>query len=43
MGKPVVLLADGSPMRGRVETELRKRYAADYRLVVAGSGSAALG
>ncbi len=42
MPKPVVLLADGSPMRDRVETELRKRYAADYQLVMAGSGPAAL-
>ena len=34
---PVVLLADGSGMRGRVETELRKRYGADYQVIVTGS------
>ena len=37
MAKPVVLLADGSRMRGRVEAELRKRYGADYQVIVAGS------
>ena len=42
MGKPVVLLADGSQTRGRVEAELRKRYGADYRVVTAGSAQEAL-
>ena len=37
MAKPVVLLADGSRMRGRVEAELRKRYGADYQVIAAGS------
>ena len=37
MAKPVVLLADGSRMRGRVEAELRKRYGADYQVIVTGS------
>ena len=42
MGKPVVLLADGSQTRGRVAAELRKRYSADYRVVTAGSAQEAL-
>jgi hypothetical protein len=42
MGKPVVLLADGSRTRGRVETELRKRYGADYRVIATGSAEEAL-
>ena len=42
MGKPVVLLADGSQTRGRVEAELRKRYGADYRVITAGSAQEAL-
>ena len=42
MLKPVVLLADGSRMRGRVETELRKRYGADYQVIAAGSAEEAV-
>ena len=42
MGKPVVLLADGSQTRGRVEAELRKRYGADYRVITTGSAQEAL-
>jgi len=42
MGKPVVLLADASRTRGRVEAELRKRYGTDYRVVTAGSAQEAL-
>ena len=42
MGKPVVLLADGSQTRGRVEEELRKRYGADYRVITTGSAQEAL-
>jgi len=42
MVKPVVLLADSSPTRGRVEAELRKRYSADYEVLTAGSAAAAL-
>ena len=42
MGRPVVLLADGSRTRGRVEAELRKRYGTDYRVVTAGSAQEAL-
>jgi thioredoxin reductase (NADPH) len=34
---PVVLLVDGSATRGRAEEELRKRYGADYQVMVAGS------
>ena len=41
MAKPVVLLADGSGMRGRVEAELRKRYGADYQVIVTGSAQEA--
>jgi thioredoxin reductase (NADPH) len=40
--EPVVLFADGSRTRGRVETELRKRYGADYRVIAAGSVDEAL-
>ena len=39
MAKPVVLLADGSRMRGRVEAELRKRYGADYQVIATGSAA----
>jgi thioredoxin reductase (NADPH) len=42
MAKPVVLLADGSRTRGRVEAELCKRYGTDYRVVTAGSAQEAL-
>src|SRR5213596_3267921 len=42
MGKPVVLLADGSQARGRVETELCKRYGTDYRVITTGSAQEAL-
>jgi thioredoxin reductase (NADPH) len=42
MGKPVVLLADGSQTRGRVEAELYKRYGTDYRVITAGSAKEAL-
>ena len=42
MAKPVVLLADGSRMRGRVEAELRKRYGADYQVIVTGSAQEAV-
>ena len=42
MGKPVVLLADGSQTRGRVEEELCKRYGADYRVITTGSAQEAL-
>jgi thioredoxin reductase (NADPH) len=42
MGKPVVLLADGSQTRGRVEEELCKRYGADYRVITTGSVQEAL-
>jgi thioredoxin reductase (NADPH) len=42
MGKPVVLLADGSQTRGRVEAELCKRYGADYRIITTGSAQEAL-
>jgi thioredoxin reductase (NADPH) len=42
MPTPVVLLADGSPTRGRVETELRKRYGTDYQVIVTGSAEEAL-
>jgi thioredoxin reductase (NADPH) len=42
MQKPVVLLADGSRMRGRVEAELRKRYGADYQVIAAGSAEEAV-
>ena len=37
MLEPVVLLVDGSPTRGRIEAELRKRYGADYQVIAAGS------
>ena len=37
-----VLLVDGSRTRGRVEAELRKRYGADYRVVVTASAQEAL-
>jgi thioredoxin reductase (NADPH) len=42
MARPVVLLADGSQTRGRVEAELCKRYGTDYRVVTAGSAQEAL-
>jgi len=42
MGKPVVLLADGSRTRGRVEAELCKRYGTDYRVITTGSAQEAL-
>ena len=42
MLEPVVLLVDSSPTRGRVEAELRKRYAADYQVLTAASAAAAL-
>ena len=42
MREPVVLLVDSSPTRGRVEAELRKRYAADYQVLTAASAAAAL-
>ena len=42
MLEPVVLLVDSSPTRGRVEAELRKRYAADYQIMTAGSAAEAL-
>lgn len=42
MLKPVVLLADSSPTRDGVEAELRKRYAADYQIMTAGSAAEAL-
>jgi thioredoxin reductase (NADPH) len=42
MVEPVVLLVDSSPTRDRVEAELRKRYAADYQVMTAGSAAAAL-
>jgi thioredoxin reductase (NADPH) len=42
MLEPVVLLVDASPARGRVEAELRKRYAADYQVMTAASAAAAL-
>jgi thioredoxin reductase (NADPH) len=42
MAEPVVLLADGSRMRGRVEAELRKRYGADYQVISAGSAQEAV-
>ena len=42
MLEPVVLLVDSSPTRGRVEAELRKRYAADYQVMTAASAAAAL-
>src|SRR3984957_7246311 len=40
--EPVLLLADDSPTHERVEAELRKRYGADYQVVVAGSAGSAL-
>ena len=42
MAEPVVLLVDSSPTRGSVEAELRKRYAADYQIMTAGSAAQAL-
>jgi thioredoxin reductase (NADPH) len=39
---PVVLLADSSPTRGRIESELRKRYGTDYQVIVTGSAEEAL-
>jgi thioredoxin reductase (NADPH) len=39
---PVVLLVDGSRTRGRVEEELRKRYGADYQVIVTGSAEEAV-
>ena len=40
--EPVVLLADASPARDRVEGELRKRYEPDYRVIATGSAEEAL-
>jgi thioredoxin reductase (NADPH) len=42
MLKPVVLLADSSRTRGRIEAELRKRYGADYQVITTGSVGEAL-
>ena len=42
MLEPVILLADGSRMRGRVEMELRKRYEPDYQVITTGSAGEAL-
>jgi thioredoxin reductase (NADPH) len=42
MLEPVVLLADGSATRGRVEAELHKRYGADYQVITTGSVKEAL-
>jgi thioredoxin reductase (NADPH) len=42
MPRPVVLLADSSPTRGRIEAELRKRYGTDYQVIVTGSVAEAL-
>src|ERR1700722_11736499 len=42
MLEPVVLLADGSGARGRVEAELHKRYGADYQVITTGSVKEAL-
>jgi thioredoxin reductase (NADPH) len=42
MATPVVMLADGSPTRGRIESELRKRYGTDYQVIVTGSAEEAL-
>jgi thioredoxin reductase (NADPH) len=39
---PVILLADGSPTRGHIESELRKRYGTDYQVIVTGSVDEAL-
>ncbi|MGZ4617545.1 MAG: FAD-dependent oxidoreductase [Frankiaceae bacterium] len=39
---PVVLLVDGSRTRNRVEAELRKRYGADYQVIVTESAQEAL-
>ena len=41
--EPVLLLADDSRTHDHVETELRKRYGADYQVIKAGSVGAALG
>ena len=38
---PVVLLVDSSGTRDRAEMELRKRYGADYQVMVAGSAGEA--
>ena len=42
MPEPVVLLVDDSPTRGGVETELRKRYWADYQVLTTRSAQEAL-
>jgi thioredoxin reductase (NADPH) len=42
MPMPAVLLADGSPTRGHIEAELRKRYGTDYEVIVTGSVEEAL-
>jgi thioredoxin reductase (NADPH) len=42
MATPVVMLADGSPTRGPIESELRKRYGTDYQVIVTGSAEEAL-
>src|SRR5260370_21698020 len=40
--EPVLLLVDDSRTPGRVETELRKRYGADYQVITTGSVKEAL-
>src|SRR5260370_21005448 len=40
--EPVLLLVDDSRTPGRVETELRKRYATDYQVITTGSVKEAL-
>ena len=42
MLEPVLLLADGSRTRDRVEAELRKRYGADYQVITTASAAEAL-
>ena len=43
MGKPIVLAVDDDPqVLAAVRRDLRSRYAADYRIVAAGSGAQAL-
>jgi thioredoxin reductase (NADPH) len=42
MVEPVLFLVDGSPARERVEAELRKRYGADYQVIVTASAAEAL-
>ncbi|HEX5880400.1 MAG TPA: response regulator, partial [Actinomycetota bacterium] len=44
MLRPVLLAVDDEPAaRSSIETELRKRYGADYEVICEGSGAAALG